>query len=78
MADETPLVKLPGEPPRYPKIASEAVLAELQLQTKLLTKMEKSLQTVATAAGIFTVVFIIGLIVFLMQITGSLGHLTGK
>ncbi len=67
-------VGLPGSPP---KSTSEQLIAEARAQTKLQQSMEKSLQTVATAAGIFTVVFIIGLILFLMQITGSLGHLTG-
>ncbi len=66
-------VKLPGEAMRTPATTSELLLGEMQLQSKLLTKIESNTGTVATAAQIFIVLFVIGIVVALLQFGGTFG-----
>ncbi len=47
---------------------SEALLAEMQEHTKLLTSMDKRLATIATAASLFSIMFVLSAIVVLVSV----------
>ncbi len=54
-----------------PKTNAELLIEEARAQTKLQQSMVKSLKTIATAATLFTLLLILGLVVAMVQ---SAGH----